>query len=772
MKKTLLLSLPIFVLLVLFQPFSVRAAPAQHVTVVLVMDNSGSMEVSDPQGLRFTGVRLFSALLDDGDALGLVVFSTQAQALTEHLVTLQTQSDRQNLLTSLEGIPSPQGYTDIKAALEQASQLLPESPQPEEKVVLVLLTDGQPEIPNPHPQYEQETLDMAKSLDVPIMAIALTSSAQTPFLDRLSQVTGGQVYPAQDASDLMNIYLQVLGEIKDRTVVGGQAFQRETSLEIERALIPYLYSTTFVITGESSSQVQLVNPQGEILPENSFEDGDPRFVVRTLENPLGGSYVFRSAGGGVHKVWMILHSKLRAKIVQPGSVFPKGQEMPIVVNMLEEIPLGGFIKILGQAEFTAIVTRPDGSQESLDRFYDDGTHGDAMAGDGNYTRLYPNTDLQGEYLIAIQGWKGAIPVQAEGQVEVVPFPEIQAVTPGPDSKIRSDAVEFSVHLTTGLQDSLDQGEVIAHLTYSSGKEDEIVLKLGRNGFEGIYKPVEGGKIHVRIETRQARYRGVEFQTALDYDFELDLVHFVNVHVERTQTLTGCLKHDREIEVSLTLIADHPETLRLLASPGWEVLPSQIGASPGSQPVTVQLRSAQQGMDDEREQVALFVEGGDSVLIRTGEEIHVSVQYPGLLVRCQIPIRWSAGLLLVLLGGVIGFRRIQSARQPACVRGTLRYGPRLDDHAHLIELDLTALQKHSISIGSSEACDVRIADGGLDPEHARLVMDKQADQHIVMLEPLGQVQKGYGWQVTRFALQHAQTFRMGTFEFQYLSDSGE
>ncbi|MBI3175256.1 MAG: VWA domain-containing protein [Chloroflexi bacterium] len=772
MKKMHLPFLLVLVVMILFLPSSAGAGPAKKVTVVLLLDNSGSMNVSDPQDLRFTGARLFSTLLDKSDALGLVVFSTQAEALTEHLMILNAQSDRQNLLASLDSIPSPQGYTDIKAALEQARRLLPQFVEPEEKVVLVLLTDGQPEIPVPYPQYEQEALDLAKSLHVPVMAIALTSSAQTPFLDRMTQVTGGQVYPARDASDLMRIYLQVLGEIKDRTVIGGREFQAETSLNIDPALAPYLYSATFVITGESSAQVQPVGPQADILSSSVFEDGDPRFIVRTLENPLGGRYTFRLAGGGKHQVWVILYSKLRAKIVQPGSFFPEGQDLPIMVNMLEETPTGQFIKIIGQAEFTALITRPDGSQESLDRFYDDGTHGDRVAGDGDYTRVYPNTGLQGEYQIEVQGWKGAIPVQAEGQVEIIPFPEIQVIAPVPDSKIRSDVVKFVVHLSTDPPDSLDQGYLVAHLTNPLGQEEEIVLKPDKTGYVGTYKPAVGGKIRAHIETHQARYRGVEFQTALDYEFDLELIHFADVQVEKMQTLTGCLKEGRAVDVSLTLKADTAESLHLSASTGWEVFPSQIQASPGSQLVTVQLRSIQPGENDQDELVTLYVNGDNTLMIRPAAEIQVVVQNPGLLVRCQIPIRWGSGVLLVLLAGTIGFRRIQAARRPVRISGTLRYGPRLDDHAHLVEVDLTALQKHRISIGSSETCAVRIVAGRLDPEHARLVMEEQADRHVVILEPLGQVQKGYGWQTTRFALGHAQIFRMGTLEFQYLSDSGE
>ena len=325
---------------------------AEQITVLLIVDNSGSMKTSDPSDLRFTGVRLFASLLDLNDSLGLIIFSTDSNVLTDGIVNLGARADGTKLFENLQP-PDADGFTDIKAALEDAKELLADAKLSDQKVVIVLLTDGKPEIQNPYLQYERETLDLANSLNVPIMAIALTSTAQTPFLDQLAAATNGVVIPADSASDLLNNYLKVLGQIKDRTVIDADKFKSNSSLEIGQTLAPYVNSVTFVFAKPETTKVRLLGPDGtEIANDHST---DPRFSLFTLESPVGGVYSFRTQGGGEVQVWAILRSRLRVQIVEPLAAHPLGREMPVIVNLLEETTAGDFIKIIGDANFTALI---------------------------------------------------------------------------------------------------------------------------------------------------------------------------------------------------------------------------------------------------------------------------------------------------------------------------------------------------------------------------------------------------------------------------------
>jgi hypothetical protein len=748
--------------------------PAEHIAVILILDNSGSMQTSDPGDLRFTGVRLFASLLDLQDALGLILFSTQAEGLTDGIETFVSQADKKNVLEGIQ-FQDPDGYTDVQAALARAKGLLESNNLQDKKIVIVFLTDGKPEIQSPYPEYERETLDLARTLNIPVMAIALTSAAQTPFLDQLAAATHGKVFPAEDASDLMNAYLQVLGEIKDRTVIGGEQIQTVSSLEIDHALAPYINSVTFVVGKPEVTSVHLLGPDDREITANNpnvnFADSsDPHFELITLENPVGGKYSFHIQGGGASQVWAILRSRLRVEVVEAGRIHPLGDELAIIVNLLEETTAGNFIKIIGEANFTARITRPDGSQVSLDRFYDDGTHGDAVANDGDYTRVYPNTDVEGVYQISIEGWKAAIPVQTERQVTILRFPEIMVDAPVGTVQVRGERIELRVHWEGGDPQWFDQGEVTARIVSPAGRVEEIALQ-GNGVVAGEFLPAEDGAYQVLFGTRDVKYRGVDYQTGLEHSFNVSIVPFVKVNLTETNIPSACFSTPDEIALSLAVTSSDAETLRLSVPDGWRILPETVRVKQGEQNIAIRL-VANAGMRQGLQRVELLIEGGSRLEVLPEAVMGVELQFPDMWTRCRMPIRLGAAILILMLVGTTAIQRAHKAALPLPVSGTLRHWQSGEGSIQAVEVDLTALRKVSILVGSGATCDVILPHAELAPQHARLIAQKSPAGPEIYLEPIGEVRKGYGRQPARFALQHGETFQMGTHEFQYLSDHGE
>ena len=86
--------------------------------LMIVLDNSGSMKASDPDGLRFTGARLALALLDEHDSAGIIQFSTHSQILGDGMLPVQT--GRSRLVKLLQPV-SPDGFTDFLVALRSES---------------------------------------------------------------------------------------------------------------------------------------------------------------------------------------------------------------------------------------------------------------------------------------------------------------------------------------------------------------------------------------------------------------------------------------------------------------------------------------------------------------------------------------------------------------------------------------------------------------------------------------------------------------------------
>jgi hypothetical protein len=488
----------------------------------------------------------------------------------------------------------PEGYTDIKAALEDASAMLSDAEGCGART-LVLLTDGEPEIESKYPEYEDEALAVASELDVPVMSIALTQEGESVFLQQLSGATDepGIVIPAADAEALLDAYLDLLSLLKDRTISGGEGVSAPTDvvLSVDPALVPYIDQVSFVVSMSPGVQATLFAPDGTpVSPDDpgvSFSQVTPRFAVYTITEPVGGDWTFHLEGEGRALGRAVLRSRLRVSPVAPGPYHPQGRPMHIVTNLIEEDPDGKPIILLGEATFSAIIRRPDGTREALDLLYDDGTHEDAVAGDGDFTGLYVNTDLAGVYEIMLSGRKGAVPATGRLRVTVVPFPELTIESPEAGlHELRGEPLAFSVALTGAEPVTLDRGDVVAEITGPDDRAVELPLEAadGETRYTGSYLPLTDGKYTIRFALAGAYYKGVAYQTEASRTFSVVLIPTVTVldeavdlgMIEKAQMAKGTTVNLRG---SSTSQSPEPLSVTLAGVPGVtlvDVQPAELG----------------------------------------------------------------------------------------------------------------------------------------------------------------------------------------------------
>jgi Mg-chelatase subunit ChlD len=619
--------------------FSPRAQAQEEkpesLCVVLALDSSGSMEWNDPEGLRFTSAQLFVALLDNGDQVGLIDFSTGSEPLTDGLVTINGPADKVALIDLLAPTP-PEGYTDIKAALEESAVMLAGAEGCGTRN-LVLLTDGEPEIESDYPEYEDEALAVAGELGVPVMSIALTRQGESAFLQRLAGATDdpGIVIPAADAEALLDAYLDVLSLLKDRTISGGEGVSAPTDvvLPVDPALVPYIDQASFVVSMSPGVEAALIAPDGTPVsaddPSVSFSQVTSRFAVYTIVEPVGGDWTFRLTGEGRALARAVLRSRLRVSPVAPGPFHPQGRPMHIVASLIEEADDGTPITLIGEATFSAVIRRPDGTREALDLLYDDGTHEDAIASDGDFTGLYVNTDLPGVYAITLNGRKGAIPATGRLRVTVVPFPELTVESPESGlHEVRGEPLTFSVALTGAEPVALDRGDVVAEITGPDGRAVELPLVAadGEMRYTGSYLPPADGEYTIRFALAGAYYKGVAYQAEASRVFSVILVPTVTILdevvdlgvIEKAEMAKGMTVNLRG---SSTSQSPEPLSVTLAGVPGVklvDVQPAELGpvqetrlvltlqgedVEPGDYEATLTF-SARDGVDLGRRQIPL------------------------------------------------------------------------------------------------------------------------------------------------------------------------
>ncbi|MEW5938923.1 MAG: VWA domain-containing protein [Chloroflexota bacterium] len=754
---------------------------AERAAVILIVDNSGSMKASDPGGLRFTAVQMMISLLDEEDSVGVVLFSTASQPLTEGLVSIS--GNRTELLKRIQ--PSAaSGYTDMKSALEAARQMLRSQAAAEgTDTSVILLTDGKPEIENPYASYEQETLDSAHALGVPIFAIGLTSNADLNFLSRLASGTGGFVIPADQSSDLLDAYLRALSAIKDRTVIGeGRSNSPgEARLEIDPALAPYVEKASFVLSKPESVTATFLTPDGQAIsagdPQATFSLlDDPRFVVVTITRPAGGAWTFELDGYGEVMARAILYSRLRSEIISPIGFQKAGEPVPIIVRLVEEQRDGSILRIIGEAEFSAEITLPDGTLDGLDRFYDDGTHGDLSAGDGEYTRLYADTTQEGKYRLAVRGRKGSVPIEQEAEFRVVRFPALVIDSPTGEFDFRDRPLQIQARLAGGSPSTLDSGEVFALVTSPSGASREIPLDNTGGVYVGEYLPPEDGDYAIQVETRKATYLGSNYWDAARAEFSVHIVHEILIGDVRSDPASGCFGGDVTVSVRVSIVSLREENLvfELDDLDGFTLQPRQATIQPGTQQTELTLHaSGSNGAIEGEYYPNLLIAGDDGLAVQPSAAIPLHFTIPPLWKRCARPISWGLILLAVLaLGGIGAIRYARNAAAPALVTGTLRWWEAGGDPMETHEFDLTALHKSTLTLGRLADSDLVVEAGNLEARHAEFRAEKSEEEVQIYLHPLAEVRKGYAALRGRTLISHGDTFQMGELNFQYLSDSGE
>ncbi len=539
---------------------------AEHLAVLFILDDSGSMKVNDPNNLRYTAAALFVSALDTGDRVGALRFSTGSQPITQGLIEIISEQDKAALIGMLQPAPSD-GYTDMKAAFDAASSMMGSANLESYRTVVVFLTDGKPEVPDMPASYKSDALAAARALEVPIYAIALTQEGQTAFLSQVAAETGGQLVSAQRAEDLLDSYLSILGALKDRTVLG----RKSSEVQIDEGLAPYIRKATFIAVHSPGAGGHWVEPDGTTINTGTLGAAlleDERFTAVTVTNPTPGNWLFLQDSGAAAQVRAVLHARLRAKVTAPVGISPTGQPVTITAELIEEQADGSQLKILGEASFNALVILPDGSQESLDLFYDDGTHGDLIPEDGTFSRLYPNIGQPGTYQVELFGKKGPVPVRASARFEAVIIPML--VVDQPDLlhyELHGEQLPFAVHLESGNPEQFE-GTFAAHVTSPSGEETVIPMNRQGMSFSGNFIPFEDGEYTVRYLPDHAEYLRIPYIHTASATFQVRVIPTITIRtarlaLDRDTYETNEAQGGIPVELSITSTSRHSEVLQIL-----------------------------------------------------------------------------------------------------------------------------------------------------------------------------------------------------------------
>lgn len=203
-------------LLLGLSPLKVLAAEGDvsfnRFNVVLVVDASGSMNSTDPDGLRFEAINQFVSLLaDSGNELGGVVF-THKIAAEQELAPANGSSDKDKVVETLASVKA-EGDTNIGEAILTSVNMIEAHGDPNLPSVIILLSDGNTDLPTEEEMKasldkKADGVQSARTDKIRIYSVCLNAdgSADISEMQQISGATGGEFREIKHAEDLQDVF--------------------------------------------------------------------------------------------------------------------------------------------------------------------------------------------------------------------------------------------------------------------------------------------------------------------------------------------------------------------------------------------------------------------------------------------------------------------------------------------------------------------------------------------------------------------------------------
>lgn len=386
---------------------------ANRYNVVFVSDASGSMNDTDPDGLRYDAISRFVALLaDDGNRIGDVVFSTDIKQ-ERKLAEPGSVADKKAFTDSVAKVKA-EGWTNIGLGLDKAVAMLKQGGNHQNPSLIILLTDGNTAMGSDKETEESQrrkarAIEQARNDGDQIYTVCLNAdgTADTSEMKQIADATGGQFREVTKASDLRSVFDLYYSMVfptqsdteKDLTIPSSGMV--EGSFEIAGVGVE---EANVLITGKPTDY-ELIDPDGtrydrKALQSSTFTSGE--FVSIKQANPKRGTWTYRIGGvPGEHvRINIVRNTDLSAQLSMPEQ--PDAAEPTLKAGasaeVLVQVEESGTVVDAGQLDrfnVTLFITDANGAKtEDAMQLEDDGFVADVDFPDrGTYTL---NAHVEGE----------------------------------------------------------------------------------------------------------------------------------------------------------------------------------------------------------------------------------------------------------------------------------------------------------------------------------------------------------------------------------------
>lgn len=302
MKHNKLFAVMLFALVLIITSFaggqSVMAEETKdgdtHYNIEIVVDASGSLQITDPEDNRYTAIDIFlQTLRENGNNVGSVVFTSKIEEDTG-LSEIDSKNSKEKLSKQIQKYVPDQSDTNIGLALQTAADNLNASNNESEKIIL-LLSDGNTDMGSKEAdkeslEIERKAIEQCVADEIKVYGICLNSNGAAnleEFKDMTSS-TGGSFLEVKSSENLVTALKDFYGQIfktrfisDKKTIKDGSASK---SIEVPSYGVEELNIT--INNASKLSGVAITKPDGVDMSENEFSGissliGDYYFIKIT-----------------------------------------------------------------------------------------------------------------------------------------------------------------------------------------------------------------------------------------------------------------------------------------------------------------------------------------------------------------------------------------------------------------------------------------------------------------------------------------------------------
>jgi hypothetical protein len=375
-------------------------AEGDKIDAVLLLDTSGSMLLTDPQALRYEGAKLFINLLRPGDRIAVVAFDQSARVVSP-FVAHDDEAATKGLVAAVGALTASGQYTDLLAGVEAARDLIKQQKRPDATGIVLLLSDGKmdpdPKIgtaPFRSEQLLNAVLPDLKANSIKVNTLYFSEQADKQLLTEIALASEGASAFATSVDVIHQSFADLFLAVKKPQVVPltGRGFSIDADVQ----------EATFYLNRAADQELVLTSPSGKEIRSDSVDGSikwfvGQRFDVVTVFGPEAGSWRVQGLASADGFATVLTNLKLVSD--WPNSV-TAGEPTLLQVRLNESDKPVVLPEVSSNTRYGVQIIPTDKVSEPIleEPLFDDGTHGDKIAGDGIFSHRI-TLDEPGEYRV-------------------------------------------------------------------------------------------------------------------------------------------------------------------------------------------------------------------------------------------------------------------------------------------------------------------------------------------------------------------------------------